>query len=1357
MHRPTRFVSPFAMATLVFFGFACSGGGCSALEDCGIRPIPEAFPNAQRITNSGQIRLSSSGIDFIESNIQSIAEIATAPDGLTFAIPNDRIDAPAGITATPCPNGGCFAHATIRSLTLTPTPPNRLLINAQLHVDSRNATGGRAPIPIRVETFLGDSTPNIDLDTARGARQTVGLVGEVVFSSVSQPARAGYTQIEIARLAIADGQSIEDADIEISGGGVLGWLLGSFRGTLVDQLRDQIGGILDGALDDQLCQRAGTAGCPRGTVASGSGADAICRYTAGGECVPSLLGIDGRGDVGGFLGSFSPGTHAPIQFLLAAGGDGEAVTDGMTLNMLGGFMSMDRTFMTSPGHNPCVPILSQPALPTIAPAAAFRGNLIPTTQTPFHLGIGIAEDYLDYAGYGMFDSGMLCIGVGNRTVSQLSTGLFSILVPSLGSLSFPNDAAPISIALRPQQPPDFTIGTAENEPLLTLTMPQVQIDFYVFTQDRYVRFMTYQADLAVGINLAVTGGQLVPSIASITPSNSSVLNSSIIVENPTVLATAVESVVTAAAGMLGDSLSPIDLPAVMGFQLNVPREGIRGVNESGERYLGIFANLSLATTTSMDARLPLRTDVSISDLTLHPEVMTAENFGNGEMNSLWLHFDAQAPAGADLEFSYRMNGGPWTAWTRDRRVLVENRQLWLQARHEFEARSRIVGESLVSPTGSTVALIDITPPRAQLEPTEEGFRVHASDVVSRDALHYRFRVGQAPWTDWSISNIVLVPVDIAPELSGDVTVEVRDEAGNVSVVTQPLIRGIPNPANTSGCGCRAAGSRTSDAGLYLSGLFVLGVMLRRRARRVASSKLASTIVAALAASALFLAGCECGENVRPGPRDGGTQMTTGCGGATCSATQVCCSAQMMCVNYDLASLCTGGQTCMASAVTTDSNCRPTCSMCMDPPTLSEGVLATDLDLVVTGTDAFVSGYAPGVSPPPGRGSLYGDLVFGRASGEQIEWEFVDGVPSGPVTNDPDGFRDGISAPGDDVGRYTSMVRSASGTFYIAYYDVTHKALKIAIGTPGAFTNHVVDDTADSGRYASLVLTASGAPAVAYLRVAPGTGGFQRSSVVVATASSAMPTATSSWTAVEVSGGASPCRQGMCATGEVCLEDGRCGATGSGTPRAADALDDHYPGRGLFNQLVATSSGLALVFYDRSEGNLYGASFDGSAWGAPFLIDGYARSADAGDAGQGASLFIDSAGTWHVTYVDGADEALRYATVVDGAVTARELIDDGSTDGTNRYTDGRHIVGDDSSVVVVGTEVRVAYQDATSHRLLLARRTGAGTWTVSTLDSMNHTGFWAEQVLDGAGSRVVTWWRETTRSGLENGVRVIAVR
>jgi hypothetical protein len=1395
LDRALRFAKPLIACFIVMAVFACGGGGCSGCAQCGLEPIPGGFPPSRpRIANAGQVRLTSNGIQFIEDNIGEIAMIATGGP-LTFPVPTTTVDVPVVRDATICPDRNCQISAEINDLDLQPTAPNTLHAVVQIILDSRDLSGGRAPIPITVDLGLFDADLNMDLDTRRGSRVFVALETDVTFSNEPRSPRTGFTRIDVGDITLIEGQGIEDDDIDVSGSGVAGavvsFLLNLLKGTVINLLADQISGLTDGLVGDNLCTTQGEFGCPTGSVADGSGPDAVCRFSAGGDCVPMLLGIDGQGDLGNaFLGGLSPGTHAPIQMVLASGEDGVAVNEGMSLYMTGGFLSYDRTFTTTPGHNPCVPMMEQVPVPRIARVPSFQGNVIPGTSTATHLGIGVGEDYLNYAGYGMYDSGMLCLGVGTRLSQQLSTGLFSVLVPTLRALTFPNGASPISLAVRPQQPPTFAIGTNPGDTLLTITLPQAQIDFYVWSQERYIRFMTYQTDLVIGVNLAVMDGQIVPEIVGVTPTNSSVLNSEILTENPESLAMTIETVLTMFAGMLTSGISGFDLPAIMGFNIDIPEGGIRGVRDGEDDFLGIFANLALAPTP---LTAPIETSLELSDLEVLPESMGQDTFGQNGRNTVWLHFGAEGPLGVEYEYSYRIDGALWSPWTRDRRIQIDDAALLLQAHHTIEARARVVGEANTVDRSPATAelLIDVLAPEITLEERDDAIGVHviAEDIVTADEdLEMRVRIDGGEWSAWG----PIADVDTDPEL---VEVEVRDEAGNVGRSQAPLIRGIPNPAGAGACDCRAAPGASSSGhapiGLFTS-LLLLGAVFVRRARRGTEAARGARgpfdVVRALlglaAVGALLVSGgCDCGGG--PGGPDGGGGGTdaapVACGGETCSPArppgdttgEVCCEAEMMCVAYDLEALCDPGFTCAdIENVVVDASCEVTCSMCEALPPLATGILATDLDLVIDGTTSYLSGYSPGV---PG-GAEYGDLVFGTLAGgdaSSIEWEVVDGVPSdaGRPVGAIDGWRGGIAEPGDDVGRWTSMARASDGTFYIAYYDVTNTALKIAIGRAGSWATHTVDATADSGRYTAITLSSSGAPIIAYQRRELAADGRVRSAARVATASSAMPAATSDWTSTEVSGVDAACRPDMCMDGQACLESGACVTpstdcamacgdgqacvTGACQPALVDPyVEDLPPGRGLYNQIATTSSGLALTFYDRSEGNLYGASFDGTTWAAPFLIDGYGRTG-AGDSGMGSSLFVDGTGTWHVTYVDGTDEGLRYAQITGGAVTVRELVDDGTTDGTTPHTDGRHLVGDDSSVVVTaGGEVRVAYQDATSHTLMIARRSGT-SWSQRVIDSEDHTGFWVEQALTASGSSVATWWRRQMGRSTIDGVRVIS--
>ena len=89
--------------------------------------------------------------------------------------------------------------------------------------------------------------------------------------------------------------------------------------------------------------------------------------------------------------------------------------------------------------------------------------------------------------------------------------------------------------------------------------------------------------------------------------------------------------------------------------------------------------------------------------------------------------------------------------------------------------------------------------------------------------------------------------------------------------------------------------------------------------------------------------------------------------------------------------------------------------------------------------------------------------------------------------------------------------------------------------------------------------------------------------------------------------------------------------------------------------------------------------------------------------RSATLAIDASNDWHVAYVDGNAEALRYMKIIGGeSPSAPEIVDDGlSLDGAP-FEDGLHLVGDDANITVApGGDVRISYQDATAGKLRFA--------------------------------------------------------
>ncbi len=504
-----------------------------------------------------------------------------------------------------------------------------------------------------------------------------------------------------------------------------------------------------------------------------------------------------------------------------------------------------------------------------------------------------------------------------------------------------------------------------------------------------------------------------------------------------------------------------------------------------------------------------------------------------------------------------------------------------------------------------------------------------------------------------------------------------------------------------------------------------------------TQKLRSFLLFFLLPTAAAVGACDCAGNT-PNPPittdcDGtndGMECDTGiCCGGSCEDNEATCP-----VGFE----CDGAPMCDDGAMVCD---------CVPLPPLQRGRMADDLDSTVLMDGTFVmAGYSPGNPEELGPG-LFGDLVVGTYDGAgAVDWEIVDGVPAGAdVEGAPDGWRGGIDEPGDDVGRYPS-IEAIGNDLVVAYADRTNGSLKAAARVDGTWSVHEVDAGAGAiVAWTSMALDGTGIPIVAYLVMQTQDPGMSQthpqSSLRIARPSASLPSGGSwSWSTYELLSAPMGCHDGLCADGYTCITEGTCvveDGTGDCDPECGSEVcfngacyqkkraTDHYMANGLFIDVERTSTGFGLVYYDRNTGNLYGRQCNvapcdsADDWAAAIVIDGFdGARGDAGDCGIGASLFVDSGNVWHVTYVDGTAEELRYARLPNGASPTYELVDDGSAGLTGLDRPQISFVGDDSAVVGAdvagGVEVRVAYADVTLHTTVLATRAPGGGWSYAEL-------------------------------------------
>ncbi|MEZ4374078.1 MAG: MYXO-CTERM sorting domain-containing protein [Polyangiaceae bacterium] len=1388
-------------AALAALGSGCAGS-CSSCSSCGVTPLDGGFENGKRIDNAASVRLTDSGLSFLEGNIGSLANAALGSDGgiVTFDVPSSSQTFLGIITVNICPNGPkptgnpkeCVFEANIGSsdLTLHTEAPHHLVIGGT--IDARLESLPLTAAGANTRAVLNNGGNCNGNDWAK-----IGVDARISIETETDPAhdaRRGYSRVKIESVSVSQ-SDLNNSLAVCANGGIWSQIVAALAGSLVGQFVGPLVDSLTGTIEDQLCMKNDPAAgvtCPAGTAAD---ADNVCRFSNG-DCVGTALGLDGNIDLSGFLASISPGTEGGLDFMLAAGGEGtrddgsgmlwgdlNPIGGGATLGMMGG--AEPRPVTT------CVPLASQ-TLPTGIPIPdELTANTVSDWTGPGpHLGIGLSERYINYALGSAYNSGALCLGIGSDTLGSLLTSdTLGLLIPSLKDIARQKKTAPLAIVLRPQTPPSAVVGNGtslETDPTLRLALNELIIDFYLWSNDRYIRAFSSQFDLDVPVNLDVDeNSALAPVLQDIGVANPTMFNAPLVREDKQ---TAAETLANLLAGQIGGALggaiSPISLNdslASLGLALRIPptvegqgSPGLRKLSKGSDNYLGIFASLETASGAYVNFS---ETDVRLMSKTIDPAGLRVDTATKDNLPA----FELQAKSSLDrgeqpIEYQYRLDKGYWRPWQKSSSIKVSDAALRIQGRHVVEVRSRVEGApQTVDRTPPTIeVLVDKSLPEITLgkEPVDGKLSIEVYDVVSpTQSLDVRWALDDGAFTDWS-NAAGLEAIEVGD--AGKLTVEVRDEEGNVASQSQALVRGRADAslADGSGCGCSVPGqdgSKQAPLGLLAVGAMALGFGLRRRRKGTGQGPKADAEADESDAVPSH------DEDFTPAELTSAQRRRRLHRLAQISLFAVAASFNgCSCSDADSNSGNNGGSGGMGGTAGTGGG-PPTCTEC---ETLAPGLVGAYASAAVASDGTiWVAAYddigldttADGTNP-----ILFGDLAVGKYVDGEVQWQAVDGLPDFDPNLDPgapggppdpkfidvNSYRGGLTDSGDDVGLWTSIQVGGDGLPMVAYYDATNRALKFARrDDTGAWSAHTVQQVTqgDVGRYAKLLLR-DGRPVIAYLALEPAGagGGLVQSVVRVASASTALPQGSGDWSFADAAVSAAPCRAYNCASGEECRDTGVCqtplttcdpacakgeacfddGSGAACTPIFDQKFVDTFPEGSLYISAALTSSGMGLVYYDRIHGNLYGVKEEGGTWGTPMLLDGEGPGpVDTGDTGVGASLFVDGNGDWHITYSDGITETFKYMKVTGGTTPeAAQVIDDGSTD------DGKAVIGDDSSVWTNGSTIYASYQDATNGLLKLGTNDGSG-WQVKTLTVDGWVnGF--TQVVDVNGSpQIMAHWRK----------------
>jgi MYXO-CTERM domain-containing protein len=1296
------FVRSIAINRIISVLFVLSMGACGNLGGCGAcgaaQPLPGGIlPPNQTIEGGAQVRVTPAGFNKLTSILPGALNSQL---GGGFCLPHGSTGYTLGTGADWCDtnNGGCAP-------------------GCKVNVGINN--GGFAL------SVTNQNTLNIQLSTS--VSTSVHLSGSVLGIGASCTITATSNNLN-GNIDIALGVRPDNGELDIHLASINNFHLGmSFSGcSLLSDVANLVSDLVDSVLGQFLVGLLTPA------------IDSLVQ-----SILPHPLGIAGLLDVGQLLEGVSPGTTASMEARLVPGGYANLVGNGLSLGVITGLNSDEdpttRTGVRPDGvqyasePNKCVPPLpisdygaAPYSLPSVA-RSALNGNTFALAPADEFNGspdgssdiiMGLSQTMLDLAGHHAVTSGAMCLGVGTSFIKQLNVSTIGILVPSLADLASDSGNDPLLLVTRPQRALDFTIGdNTASSPALTIGISHLEVDFYAFLFERYIRAFTLDLTLNVGVNLtfmpAANGmpATVQPMLTGLSASSVQlkVLNSEFVKETPQHLEMVLPSVFDLVTPLLGN-LPPINVPTFAGFSLD--NLAIRHVTTSQDDFLALTASLGpgsfareLAQHDSFAAQAVADLDAGIGPVaaastgsarlvnvhTPVPEKIRGALLQqkDGELPSVTFDTDRYDSRGRELEWSWNINGGLWRPFTTASPLVISDRAFAWQGKYTIGLMSRVKGDYKTTTLGGTFpVVIDSVGPKVFTDKVKvdgDQISVPVWDAISGHNVMIGFgkKGDAAPATDWVPYESATLAKETAQTLadnSGEVAVFAKDELGNQTIA---FILPFHGQSGGAGCACQTGSAPTSGS-LVLFGIVGLG-LARGRRRRIFRSRLVKNVGLWILGSALLsiFPGCSCSKNAAQA-----CEMDSDCG--------ECPKGQLpFCI---------------------DNTC-----VCSDD--IPAGRIGPYSD-VATGADGsvWVSAYA----------SSHGDLVVTKATGGRVPdeaWEWVDGVPDGPVVVPNSMIRGGIEDDGPDVGMYTSIQVAPDGTPMVTYFDRDNSSLKFAAKVGGVWQKHVVDTgggTVDNGAlvgmYTSLTLRSDdGRPGVAYVaHVADANGGHAE--VRYAAAQVPVPTSSADWQTWVVDMAPLP-------------------PTDPNNPNI-------YPlpeGLGLFVESARDPRNQApvVVYYDRTNGDLKLARFNTQTgqFDTPKILDG-----TMADDGWSPTVAVDMNGVAHVAYVDATADDLKYIT--DEANATPEIVDDGyrivgtTVDGLPKPE--YHFVGDDAGIVLpAGGQPYVVYQDSTTQEMLLAQRMDNGMWVHTSVAGATDPwpgayGFFASDALLPSEIVMSTW-------------------
>ena len=846
---PTRLIWLVA-GVITAMGCSSMGGmgGCAALQ-----PIPSGRYVGPKNDNAVNLRLSPQGINYLNSNWQTLIEmfapgrVLTLPVGCqksTFSLAvigstdvyiGDQGGPMGGRNDARCDTKDVPANvtATITGFSLIPRAPDSIAASLSLRIDT-----GKLYVTIDSICNLNCS---VRFDSSRQA-PNINTVDATVKFSIDQKwdkllsfeiSQVDGTQICGASGAPAAPRCIEPNDIDLSSeggicsftctvldiGAVKDFILTLFSPTLQTQIRS--------ILATQRCEACGMGlpACPTVGNATSVCQNNVCKDAADNtKCVPRFLGIEGRVNLGATLGAFGAPANAQMDLSFAAGSS-VAVDQGLSFGTRVGVKAVNVATCVSPMAAPPIVAVAAPNFDLEAPSRTLPDG---GTTRSYHAALGFSSPFLNLTFHEAHQAGALCLQLDTNNVGLINTGLFKTFLPSLGKLATRDGKdAPMMVVLRPGAAPTIVVGEGTVDPvtkrpikpLIQLALNQLSIDFYAMLDDRYARLFTLTADIKLPLSLIFEGcDKVTPAIGDLRMliTNVRTANSEMLAEDPSVLEQLIPAVIGLAEPAVAGGLGAFALPSLGNFKLRVT--GVKGLGQiSGTEtynHLGMFAELLPAMATCAVTAPKTLATLRASEI---PRAADMRLVGQKlTWPAALLDVQAQGSAGA-AEFAVKIDDGMWGEFyaAENGQLRVSHPRFLIQGQHTISVRARNAEDPQgISEPVMVPFFVDWDAPevRVSVDRQSDLVIVKARDVLTPDdQLQYAYAIGEAMPGPFGAER----PISLsAIEAQGGVRVLVKDSVGNVgegkyrpatfAVGTYHATPFSPTPDAPAAAGCIAA-------------------------------------------------------------------------------------------------------------------------------------------------------------------------------------------------------------------------------------------------------------------------------------------------------------------------------------------------------------------------------------------------------------------------------------------------------------------------------------------------------------------------------------------------------------------------